>query len=77
VPFVPLALSGNETGIDVGMKVFLITADGEPVENPRHYRKADQQLAKAQRRVSRRKKGSTRRRKAVQLLAHKQQQVQR
>jgi putative transposase len=77
VPIEPLPLSGNETGIDVGLKVFLITADGEVVDNPRHYRKAERQLAKAQRRVSRRKKGSKRRRKAVRLLARKHQQVKR
>jgi putative transposase len=61
----------------VGLKVFLITADGEAVENPRHYRKAEKQLAKAQRRVSRRKKGSNRRRKAVKLLAQAHQKVRR
>jgi putative transposase len=30
VPTVPLALTGKETGVDVGFKVFLITADGNP-----------------------------------------------
>jgi len=54
VPTEPLPLTGNETGIDVGLKVFLVTADGEIVENPRQYCKAEKQLAKAQRRVSRR-----------------------
>jgi putative transposase len=77
VPSVPLPATGHETGIDVGLKVFLVAADGEIVENPRHYRKSEQQLATAQRRVSRRKKGSKRRRKAVQLLARKHQQVKR
>jgi putative transposase len=77
VPIELLPATGHETGIDVGLKVFLITADGEIVENPRHYRKAEKQLAKAQRRVSRRKKGSTRRRKAVQLLKRHHQTVQR
>jgi putative transposase len=77
VPAAPLALTGNETGIDVGLKVFLTTADGEVVENPRQYRKTEKHLAKAQRRVSRRKKGSKRRRKAVQLLAQKHQKVRR
>jgi putative transposase len=47
------------------------------VANPRHYRKAEKQLAKAQRRVSRRKKGSKRRRKAVQVLAKQHQHVRR
>src|SRR6516225_3205009 len=44
VPVEPLPHTGEETGIDVGLKVFLITADGGVVENPRHYRKAEQQL---------------------------------
>ncbi|HEX6817156.1 MAG TPA: transposase [Ktedonobacterales bacterium] len=69
--------TGRETGIDVGLKVFLIAADGETVENPRHYRRAERRLAKAQRRVSRRKKGSHRRRKAIALLKRKHQHVQR
>jgi putative transposase len=73
----PLPLTGLETGIDVGLKVFLITADGEPTENPRYYRNAERALKKAQKRVARRKKGSKRRRKAVRLLARKHQCVQR
>jgi putative transposase len=77
VPIAPLPSTGRETGIDVGLKVFLITADGQPVENPRHYRTAERRLAKAQRRVARRKKGSHRRRKAVALLKRKHQRVQR
>ena len=58
VPTQPLPPTGRETGIDVGLKVFLVTAAGEVVENPRHYRRAEQRLAKAQRRVGRRKKSS-------------------
>jgi putative transposase len=77
VPTQPLPATGRETGIDVGLKVFLATADGEAVENPRHYRKAEKQLVKAQRRVSRRKKGSKRRKKAVALLKRKHQKVHR
>jgi putative transposase len=77
VPLQPLTPTGQETGIDVGLKMFLITADGAVVENPRHYRKAEQALRRAQRRVSRRKKGSHRRRKAVALLKRKHQQIQR
>jgi putative transposase len=77
VPIQPLPLTNRETGIDVGLKVFLITAQGEIVENPRHYRRVERELKKAQRRVSRRKKGSTRRKKAVQLLARKHQNVKR
>jgi putative transposase len=77
VPVETLPLSGEETGIDVGLKVFLVTAEGKARENPRQYRRAEKALQKAQHRVSRRKKGSKRRRKAVQLLARKHQKVRR
>ena len=77
VPAQPLPPTGRETGIDVGLKVFLITADGEVVANPRHYRRGEKQLAKAQRRVSKRKKGSHRRRKAVGHLQRAHQTVKR
>src|SRR5258706_883618 len=77
VPTEPLPLTGKETGIDVGLKVFLITADGKAVANPRHYRTAERELKKAQKRVSRRQKGSKRRRKAVAQGAKKHQHVRR
>ncbi len=77
VPAQPLPPTGRETGVDVGLKVFLITADGEVVDNPRHHRKAEKKLAKASKRVSRRKKGSHRRRKAVGLLGKQHQKVKR
>jgi putative transposase len=77
VPVAPLPSTGRETGIDVGLKVFLITANGEIVDNPRHYRRAERYLAKCQRRVARRRKGSQRRRKAVAVLAKAHQHVQR
>jgi putative transposase len=77
VPTESLPSTKRETGIDVGLKVFLITADGKIIENPRHYRTAEKQLAKAQRRIARRKKGSERRKKAGALLKRKHQKVQR
>jgi putative transposase len=54
VPTEPMSLRGRETGIDVGLTVFLATAEGEQVENPRHHRHAERELKKAQKRVSRR-----------------------
>ena len=65
VPVHPLTPTGRDTGIDLGLNVFIVTAEGEVVENPRHYRRGEKKLAKAQRRVSKRKKGSARRREAV------------
>jgi putative transposase len=59
----PLPPPGTETGIDVGLQVFLIIADGQVVEHPRHYRSAERALRRAQRRVARRTQGSQRRRR--------------
>ena len=64
-------------GLDVGLKVFLADSDGGMVENPRHYRKSQERLAHAQRTVSRRKKGSHRRRKASRAVARKHLKVGR
>lgn len=77
VPVEPLPLTGRETGIDVGLKVFLITAEGDVVANPRHYRKAERALVKAQKRVARRKQGSKRRATAARQCARKHQHVRR
>jgi putative transposase len=77
VPVRPLPPTGQEMGIDVGLKVFLITADGDAVDNLRHYRKGEKALKKAQQRVSRRKQGSKRRAKAVRILAKRHQRVRR
>ncbi|HEX8731926.1 MAG TPA: transposase [Ktedonobacterales bacterium] len=77
VPAQPLPATGRETGIDLGLKVFLITADGEAVENPHHYRRGEKKLKKAHRRVSKRQKGSQRRGKAVGWLGKAHQHVKR
>lgn len=52
-------------GIDLGLKEFLTTSDNEVVAIPQHYRKAQKRLRVVQKKVSRRKKGSNRRKKAV------------
>ena len=68
VPTQPLPPTGHQTGIDLGFESFATLSDGTVIHNPRCYRKAERRLKTAQRRVSRRKKGSNRRRKAVRLL---------
>jgi putative transposase len=73
----PLPLTGQETGIDLGLESFATLADSSQIANPRIFRVAELNLKRAQRRVSRRKKGSNRRRKAVKLLAKAHQQVRR
>src|SRR6185503_9839690 len=49
----------------------------EVIENPRHLAKVEARLKTAQSKVSRRKRGSRRRRKAVRLLARQHQTVAR
>ncbi len=77
VPCQPLPLTGQETGIDLGLESFATLADGSQLANPRILRVAELNLKRTQRRVSRRKKGSNRRRKAVTLLAKAHQRVRR
>jgi putative transposase len=77
VPVEPLPLTGQETGIDLGLASFVTLADGTMIHNPRCYREAERRLKTAQRTVARRKKGSKRRRKAVKLLAKAHQKVHR
>jgi putative transposase len=77
IPIQPLPLTGQETGIDLGLDSFATLANGESIANPRIYRVAERHLKRAQRRVSRRKQGSHRRRKAVHLLARAHQRVRR
>ena len=58
-----------EVGIDMGLESFATLSTGEKVENPRWYRKTEKRLADAQRRLSRKKRGSKRRAKAKRRLA--------
>jgi len=73
----PLPATGQETGIDLGIEAFATLSDGTRIFNPGWYRKAERALKTAQRRVSRRKKGSNRRHKAITLLAKAHQKVRR
>lgn len=59
----------------MGLTSFLATSDGKLKKAPQTYRKSEKQLARAQRRVSRRIKGSRRRRKAARILAVKHEKV--
>jgi putative transposase len=63
------------TGIDVGLKEFLATSQGETVSIPQHYRKSQKRLRVIQKRVSRRKKGSNGRLKAIKQLGKQHKKV--
>ena len=51
-------------GLDVGLKDFCITSKGEVYGNPKHFRKSEKRLAKLQKDLSRKEKGSRNREKA-------------
>ena len=48
------------TAVDMGLNHYLTTAQGEQIQNPRYYRGAEKGLAKKQKILSRRQKGSHR-----------------
>ena len=55
--------SNNMIGIDLGIKEFAITSDGEMIENPKFLRKSEDTLRKLQKDLSRTKKGSSNRKR--------------
>jgi len=61
--------TGKQLGIDVGLHAYYTDSEGNRVENPRHYRKAEKKLKRLHRVVSRKHKGSKNRKKARQALA--------
>ncbi|GHO61660.1 transposase [Ktedonobacter sp. SOSP1-52] len=69
--------TGNQVGIDVGLKAFSTDSEGVTVENPRHYRKAEKRLKRLQRRLSRKQKKGKNRKKARQAVAKSHLKVQR
>lgn len=64
-----LPITPSMTGIDLGLKDLFATDKGERVGNPRHTAKYAARLAKAQRRLSKKKLGSANRAKARMKVA--------
>ena len=60
----PLPKTGVVIGVDMGLKAFAITSDGTEYPNPRYLVKNQKKLARFQRQLSRKTKGSNRREKA-------------
>ncbi len=69
--------TGSVVGIDMGLKVFYTDSNGNAIENPRHYRKAEKKLKRLHRQVSRKHKKSQNRKKARKHLAQAYLKVQR
>ena len=65
----PLPPSGGRIGVDVGLTSLLALSSGEKVTNPRHERADRTRLARAQRALARKHKGSANRAKARRKVA--------
>lgn len=61
--------TGGSVGIDLGVKDFVITSDGEIFENKHFFKKQENKIKKLQRQLSRKVKGSNNREKARIKLA--------
>ena len=65
----------KQIGIDLGLKEFVITSDGEMIENPRYFRKSEKRLRKLQKDLSRCKKGIKNREKCRVKVAKQHERV--
>ena len=65
----------KKIGIDVGIKDFAITSDGEIFQNPKWLRKSEERLKKLQKDLSRKEKGSKNREKARLKLAKQHEKI--
>lgn len=71
----PLSKTNNTIGVDLGIKEFCITSDGEKIPNPKYFKKSLDKLAKLQRELSRKTKGSSNRNKARVKVARLQEHI--
>ena len=69
VPLKPKITEENSVGIDLGIKDFLVTSEGEVIENPKFLRNSIDRLKVLQRRASKKQKGSSNRKKANKRVA--------
>ncbi|WIK89637.1 RNA-guided endonuclease TnpB family protein [Varibaculum cambriense] len=63
IPEPPKSKTGKAVGIDLGIKSMVATSDGEKINGVADTRKLDKKLARQQRKLSRKKKGSNNRKK--------------
>jgi len=67
--------NSKNIALDLGIKSYLVTSDGEEIQNPKYYRQALRKLRKANKKLSRSKKDSSNRVKAKTKLARVYQRI--
>ena len=70
-----LPAAGAVVGVDLGIKDFAVTSDGEKIPNPRKLARRERNLARYQRRLARCQKGSANRGKAQAKVARAHRKV--
>jgi putative transposase len=71
----PLPETGEQVGIDVGLKTFATFSTGQEIANPRFFRGEEQALAKVQRRLSKEEKGTPERAKRRRVVARVHERI--
>lgn len=71
----PLPSTGSTVGVDMGLKAFAITSDGVEYPNHKYLAKSQKKLAKLQRQMSRKTRGSNRWEKARIKVARLQEYI--
>jgi putative transposase len=65
----PKPVVNKVVGLDLGLKSMVVTSAGEAIGNPKFFARDEKKLARAQRRLSKKKKGSRNREKARRKVA--------
>ena len=71
----PLPINASMVGVDLGLTHLAILSTGEKIANPKHTAKHAASLAKAQRRLAKKKKGSANRAKAKRVVARRHARI--
>lgn len=71
----PLPTTGTAVGVDLGVKDFAVTSDGDRIANPRHLERKARNLARYQRRLARCQRGSNNRARARAKVARAHRKV--
>jgi putative transposase len=71
----PLPEAGRAVGVDLGVRDFAVTSDGQRIANPRHLERRARNLARYQRRLARCQNGSANRAKAKAKAARAHRKV--
>ena len=73
----PLDEIKSAVGVDLGLKSFLVTSEGEAVEVQQHYRKTQKHLARQQKRLARKESGSVNAQKQKEKISRIHQRIGR